>query len=116
MREMLAPGVWSDNVPSSAIARPGTYRTLGGSIVTARKAPSLGIVTNGELIRHRRQTERRAMVRESGQRADYQAARRCGATMKVLGDPCARMIGHKDCHRSAEDMASATQRRRKWTR
>ena len=59
MREMLAPGVWSDNVPSSAIARPGSYRTLGGSIVTARKAPSLGIVTNGELIRHRRQTAKR---------------------------------------------------------
>ena len=37
MREMLAPGVWSDNVPSSAIARPGTYRTLGGSIVMFRK-------------------------------------------------------------------------------
>jgi hypothetical protein len=56
---MLAPGVWSDNVPSSAIARPGTYRTLGGSIVTSRKAPNLGIVTNGELVRHRRQTAKR---------------------------------------------------------
>jgi len=111
MREMLAPGVWSDNVPSSATARPGTYRTLGGSIVTARKAPSLGIQTNGERARMLRKNER-----ESGQRADYQVARRCGATMKVLGDPCARMMGHKDCHRSAVDMATATLRRRKWAR
>jgi len=111
MREMLAPGVWSDNVPSSAIARPGTYRTLGGSIVTARKAPSLSIQTPNERARMLRKN-----AREAGQRADYQAARRCGATMKVLGDPCARMQGHKDCHRSAEDMASATQRRRKWAR
>jgi len=116
MREMTSPGVWTDFGPQPAVRHVHGFSTLGGSIVTSRKAPNLGIVTNGELIRHRRQTERRAMVRESGQRADYQAARRCGATMKVLGNPCARMIGHKDCHRSAEDMASATQRRRKWTR
>jgi hypothetical protein len=111
MRDMIAPGVWSTNVPSSAIARPGTYRTLGGSIVSARKAPSLGIQTPMERARMLRKNER-----ESGQRADYQAARRCGATMKVLGAPCARMQGHKDCHRSAEEMATATLRRRKWAR
>jgi len=111
MREMLAPGVWSDNVPSSAIARPGTYRTLGGSIVTARKAPNLGIVTNGELIRHRRQTERRA-----GQRADYQKAARCGAAGVLSGGECARIAGHKDCHRSLELMERDNERRRKWPR
>jgi len=108
---MLAPGVWSDNVPSSAIARPGTYRTLGGSIVTARKAPSLGIQTPGERARMLRQHER-----ASGQRADYQKAARCGAEGVQSGEPCARMSGHKDCHRSAELMARDNERRRKWAR
>ena len=111
MREMTSPGIWTDMGPSSATARPGSYRTMGGSIVTARKAPMLGIQTTGEMIRHRRQMERR-----SGQRADYQKAARCGAAGVQSGEPCARMSGHKDCHRSAELMARDNERRRKWAR
>jgi hypothetical protein len=104
MREMIAPGVWSTNVPSSAIARPGTYRTLGGSIVTARKAPSLGIQTNGELVRHRRQMARRKVAFE-----------RCGFVMVIIGEPCARRKGHAEftggSHRSAEAMRDDAARR-----
>ena len=101
MREMLAPGVWSDNVPSSAIARPGSYRTLGGSIVTARKAPSLGIDTPAEAQRRLRQKAR-----------DFVP---CGFVMVIIGEPCARRKGHAEftggSHRSAEAMRDDAARR-----
>ena len=59
MREMTAPGVWTDMGPQPAIRRVHGHATLGGSIVESRKAPKLGIVTNGEMIRHRRQLAKR---------------------------------------------------------
>ena len=111
MREQTSPGVWTDMGPQPAIRHVHGFSTLGGSIVTSRKAPMLGIQTTGEMIRHRRQMERR-----SGQRADYQKAARCGAAGVQSGEPCARMSGHKDCHRSAELMARDNERRRKWAR
>jgi hypothetical protein len=59
MREMTSPGVWTDMGPQPAVRHVHGFSTLGGSIVTSRKAPNLGIVTNGELIRHRRQHAKR---------------------------------------------------------
>ena len=95
---MTSPGIWTDMGPSSATARPGGYRTMGGSIVTARKAPSLGIQTPGERARmHRAHTKL------------------CGHVMKITGEPCARTPGHRDCHRSAELMARDNDRRRTMT-
>jgi hypothetical protein len=113
MREMLAPGVWSENVPSSAIARPGTYRTLGGSIVTARKAPSLGIVTNGELIRHRRQHEKRALTRIGVCEHPMTLWRNQFMAAVPTGELCQRRQGHKTEHRSAYAMENAAAARRK---
>jgi len=113
MREMLAPGVWSDNVPSSAIARPGTYHTLGGSIVTSRKAPKLGIVTNGELIRHRRQHEKRALTRIGVCEHPMTMWRNQYMAAIPTGELCQRRKGHKTEHRSAYAMENAAAARRK---
>jgi hypothetical protein len=104
MREMTSPGVWTDMGPQPAIRRVHGYTTLGGSIVTARKAPSLGIQTNGELIRHRRQMARRKVAFEP-----------CGFIMVIIGEPCARRKGHAQftggSHRSAEAMRDDAARR-----
>ena len=110
---MLAPGVWSDNVPSSAIARPGSYRTLGGSIVTSRKAPSLGIVTNGELIRHRRQHAKRALTRIGVCEHPMTLWRNQYMAAVPTGELCQRRKGHKTEHRSAYAMENAAAARRK---
>ena len=52
-RTMIVPGVWQDDGPSSARVRPGSrYRTLGGVIVTGRKAPvGLAMQTSAERAR-----------------------------------------------------------------
>jgi hypothetical protein len=38
----------------------------------------------------------------------------CGATLRLIGEPCARRPGHRDSHRSVESLRSDAQRRRKW--
>lgn len=48
MREMTRPGVWTDMGPQPAIRHVHGFSTLGGSLVTSRKAPMLGIQTPGE--------------------------------------------------------------------
>jgi len=100
VREMTSPGIWTDMGPSSATARPGGYRTMGGSIVTARKAPSLGIQTPGERARMHRQH-----------------AKTCGHPMKIAGAPCARTPGHTEfaggSHMTADAMAVRAERMRK---
>ena len=40
------------------------------------------------------------------------AKARCGALLKVVGEPCARANGHKDSHRSQFALDSAAQQRR----
>jgi hypothetical protein len=97
---MTSPGIWTDMGPSSATARPGSYRTMGGSIVTARKAPSLGIQTPGERARMHRAH-----------------AKLCGHPMKIAGGPCARLVGHAEfaggSHMTATTLALKAERMRK---
>ena len=97
---MTSPGIWTDMGPSSATARPGGYRTMGGSIVTARKAPSLGIQTPGERARMHRAH-----------------AKLCGHPMKIAGEPCARLVGHAEfaggSHMTATTLALKAERMRK---
>ena len=96
-------GVGCDwNVPGdcSPEDHPGGYRTMGGSIVTSRKAPMLGIQTPGERARMHRQH-----------------AKTCGHPMKIAGSPCARTPGHTEfaggSHMTADAMAVRAERMRK---
>ena len=101
MREMLAPGVWSDNVPSSAIARPGTYRTLGGSIVTPRKAPSgLHVPTAAATARRKRDICGYPM-----------RGQKWKAKTPPPTPPCARYPGHKNERRTTHALDLAATRR-----
>ena len=39
---------------------------------------------------------------------------RCSVVMPLVGEPCARTPGHKDCHRTAEWMATEAMNRSTW--
>ena len=113
MREMTSPGVWTDFGPQPAIRHVHGFSTLGGSIVTSRKAPKLGIVTNGELIRHRRQHEKRALTRIGVCEHPMTMWRNQYMAAIPTGELCQRRKGHKTEHRSAYAMENAAAARRK---
>ena len=101
MREMTAPGVWTDMGPQPAIRHRHRFETLGGTIVVARQPGlSVNIYTAAD------QARRTARLKPPVERPS------CGAPMRNLGVPCARRPGHKDSHRSAETMAADRDMRR----
>ena len=98
MREMTAPGVWTDMGPAPAIRHVHGFSTLGGSLVTSRKAPAgMHVPTAAASARRKRDV--------------------CGHPMKIAGSPCARTPGHTEfaggSHMTADAMAVRAERMRK---
>ena len=102
MREMTAPGVWTDMGPAPAVRHRHHFETLGGTIVTP-KIHQVATYSPAELVRRQRQIDENAARRAAAGPTEL-----CGTMMRNNKVPCARRAGHAagtgGGHRSREQM------------
>lgn len=92
---MRAPGVWSDDGPSKP-----TTTSIG---IISRPALNVGqMVPYATNLRQDVGDARRAQMADQKRRSrhDFPNVERCGKTLPVVAEPCARFAGHRDSCRS----------------
>jgi transposase len=91
---------------------------LAGDLVTAKPNPAqrgaLSIVTDTERAsRQRRQERKMAAIRARELGGVYfPNTPRCGELLRYIKEPCARLAGHADHHRSRASLEADNARRR----
>lgn len=102
VRQSVAPGVWVDRGPASAIPVQRRYAVVPvlavGSMVPLTSADPHP-VTNSENRRRAERNQRRAD--RIAAELEPQDRPRCGVLLPVIGEPCGRRPGHKYEHHSA---------------
>lgn len=111
LRTGHGPSDWSDNQPGfNAYARtPGVGRHAGGGFALAA-----GEHVQGESRGHREYERRRGKpvdMDDYTKENRWEGKPRCGVVMPQAGEPCARMMGHRNEHKTAYALAYQRTRR-----
>ena len=97
MRLMVAPGVWKDYGPESAVSH-------GGRVRDARPVSNVGgmvPILRGNMVRSP------GDVKRNEERQSKRYAIKCGFYMPTAKERCARQPGHRNSHLTARSMREA---------